>query len=917
MRARSVFPLLFSFCLVLLLASALLWGVNASPPGVAAEGLAWTDLGGPAGGPAQAVAFNPAYPADQTVFAGGGRTSGIDSMEGFGLFRSTDGGATWADRGGSANLALMDVDFSPNWTADGYALAGFWNGVWSTSDHGVSWQKLSDVYESRPPTHVAAVAVGRTVTGTHTLLAGGPYGGVYRSADEGVTWTWNGDLSAINRLRFHPSVSDLALAAADNGLWRSTDGGSHWTRVMTTSRVSDLALASDGSATALSGGLAWRSTDDGQTWQPLTTTPIERLFTLGLSADGAGLFGAADKHLYRYDATAGEFVTVTTQPPLSHILRIAPSPTYGSDQTLLVGTEDGVWRSTDGGQTFVRSAGFVPLPVRSLAAAGGSLTGDLYAGTEYGIWRRSGSTWEPLNAGFPMGYIPIVGRVALSPGYADDQTIFITAGSYVGLGSAVYRSIDRGLTWERLEQSGREYIEQLAISPAFAADHRLYMVANQNVEGSADSGATWVASSFWDWEHRARRVALSPAFDEDHTLVVAGSGIYRSTDAGVTWSAAANPPPLSPSEGTGWQPGQLFWSTSGRLYLSIGAAEEAAPYRYHTQLWVSTDKGQTWSRINNAPDRPLAGLAVGRSTLGGSNETIYLSTYESGANDEYPLAPDLFISRDSGATWLNLGAAPSGGATLLAPVDAADRVWAGSRGVWLLEAGQMPTATPDPVTELLRNRSFEYQDVWRIPETAYPAGYSQEQHFAGYWSMRSGIVDPAANVRSYSDFSQDLNLPISHTITLSLHRWPSNGAAPAAAASAAVALPEAATLEDFYHLVDATGNDLQYVLLIERAGQPTSKITYLYTGLDNQQTWTEQTFDLTHFAGQSVRLQFGTFNNGSGPLAVQYFDALSVQAAAPAAPTPTPTVTPPSGPFKDWLPDIRKGNASIPPTPKP
>jgi hypothetical protein len=132
-------------------------------------------------------------------------------------------------------------------------------------------------------------------------------------------------------------------------------------------------------------------------------------------------------------------------------------------------------------------------------------------------------------------------------------------------------------------------------------------------------------------------------------------------------------------------------------------------------------------------------------------------------------------STDAGATWQNLGAIPNGAAAL-ATSTAADTLWAGNRGIWEFAAGPAPTATPNPLQDLLANRSFEYEAAWRIPDTAYDAAYSQEQHFAGAWSMRTGIADPADNVRSYSDFSQDVTLPRSSTVTLRLQRWTQAGA---------------------------------------------------------------------------------------------------------------------------------------------
>jgi photosystem II stability/assembly factor-like uncharacterized protein len=142
----------------------------------------------------------------------------------------------------------------------------------------------------------------------------------------------------VRRLAFDPAQPAVALAAASDGLWRSTDGGLSWTQATTVTQIFDLAFAADGSAayaTFLS--RLWRSTDTGLTWQPFTSLTADYLDAIGLSADGAGLFVAQRGNLYRYAAAAGEFVTVTTDLNTSYILRLAPSPTYASDQTLLVG----------------------------------------------------------------------------------------------------------------------------------------------------------------------------------------------------------------------------------------------------------------------------------------------------------------------------------------------------------------------------------------------------------------------------------------------------------------------------------------------------------------------------------------------------------------------------------------------------
>ena len=208
----------------------------------------------------------------------------------------------------------------------------------------------------------------------------------------------------------------------------------------------------------------------------------------------------------------------------------------------------------------------------------------------------------------------------------------------MGLGSSVYRSTDRGATWQRMAST--EYIDQLAFSPVYAQDRRLYMVSVQSISSSADGGLTWVKQPFWDFTNTARSLARSPDFAADQTLVAAGSGVYRSTDGGASWAAAASPPATGLVEGKEWRLGRLHWGRSGKLYLPVFGTETAAPYTSHTQLWVSADKGQTWSRLAAAPDLPLAGLATGPTALG-SGEAIYLSVFGT-ENDERMIAPDLY-----------------------------------------------------------------------------------------------------------------------------------------------------------------------------------------------------------------------------------------------------------------------------------
>ena len=99
---------------------------------------------------------------------------------------------------------------------------------------------------------------------------------------------------------------------------------------------------------------------------------------------------------------------------------------------------------------------------------------------------------------------------------------------------------------------------------------------------------------------------------------------------------------------------------------------------------------------------------------------------------------------------------------------------------------------------------------------------------------------------------------------------------------------------------------------------PAGAIHFLYAGLADDQQWVSEEFDLAAYRGQTVRLQFGTFNNGVGPLAAQFFDNMHVQVCNAALPTPaaTPTTGATATPVSQtWLPVILRsgGSGTIPP----
>jgi hypothetical protein len=179
-----------------------------------------------------------------------------------------------------------------------------------------------------------------------------------------------------------------------------------------------------------------------------------------------------------------------------------------------------------------------------------------------------------------------------------------------------------------------------------------------------------------------------------------------------------------------------------------------------------------------------------------------------------------------------------------------------------------PTTTPAPCQELIINNNFEGSSGWEILNTHYPAGYSNAQYHSAFRSMRTGITDSAHNTFSYSDFRQWVNVPSNaHHVTLSMWLYPSSGE------STLGDLPEPTRTQYFGD--EVLHSDTQYVLILDRYQNWIGTLVWMRS---NSNVWTNMQFDLSNYAGWTIILQWGTFNNGSGGITSMYVDDVNLQA---------------------------------------
>jgi hypothetical protein len=168
---------------------------------------------------------------------------------------------------------------------------------------------------------------------------------------------------------------------------------------------------------------------------------------------------------------------------------------------------------------------------------------------------------------------------------------------------------------------------------------------------------------------------------------------------------------------------------------------------------------------------------------------------------------------------------------------------------------------PEPCTEGLANGGFEDDADWEIPSTGYPAGYTTVITHSGGRSMRVGIVQPTDNRPSYSSARQLVTIP-ADVISATLRFW----LYPVSGEPAALDFPVGPPV--------AVSGDAQYVLVLDEHDQQVD--TLLWQRTDDRQ-WTFHQFDLMYYAGQTVKLHFGVYNDGGGGVTRMYLDDVSLE----------------------------------------
>jgi photosystem II stability/assembly factor-like uncharacterized protein len=483
-------------------------------------------------------------------------------------------------------------------------------------------------------------AIAIDPTDSSHVLVGAANGGVWESRDRGNSWSPRTDFAAtltVGALAFDPGNPRIVYCGTGEGNWwswlgdgilRSVDGGTNWAPLAVApfegQGFYDLLVDPDDGQhllAATTGGL-YISTDAGQNWtqsRGAATWSLARgrvrSTTEYLAACSDGVWSSAD------GGATWSTVALPNPPAFYDRLAVAIAPSNNATAY--------VWASGDGSAHLWRrsQSSWTTQAVPPDAAIGQAWydwflavapdrDGQVYCGAiDVHRGDLTGTTWTWTNISSkttPNGSIhPDQHAIAFDPRAIDTV--------YVGNDGGLYRSADRGATWQQLN-NGLVISEMEYLAQNFGTSRWL-------MGGTQDNGTDrWAGSSVWDHiadgdggDCGVNRIAPTTVF---HTYY--GMSLERSTSSGdfETWTWIA--PPVPADEGSLFYPPFECSMSSGD---TIGMGGDA--------LYVSRNSGTDWTRL------AFPGVSRSSAIYIPNADTVYVGVTDGG----------VFRARWNGTSW--------------------------------------------------------------------------------------------------------------------------------------------------------------------------------------------------------------------------------------------------------------------------
>ncbi len=570
-------------------------------------------------------------------------------------------------------------------------------GVWRTTDAGRTWQPL---FDSQPTGSIGALAVAPS--NPDVLYVGSGEGlqrpdlsvgdGIYKSTDGGQTWTHMGlsDAQQIGAIIVDPRDADRLFVAAlghpyganaERGVYRSTDGGRTWEKVLyKDENTGAIALAFDPrNARTLYADLwaarqgpwengAWqgpgsglyKSADGGTTWRQLTKglpTFEQGLGRIGFGiapSDPARIYALVDAPqlggVYCSDDAGDSWERVSTdRRPWSRGSDFAEIDVDPKNKDIVYSANIATYRSTDGGKTWT--------------AWKGAPGGDDYHTT----WINPDDPQIILLASDQGAVVTVNGGETWSSWYnqptaqfyhviTDNQYPYWVYGGQQESGSAgvASRGDNGAITFRDWRTVGLEeygYAAPDPLNPNYIYGGKLTRFDKRT--GQVQNIAPEAVRSGKYRFLRTAPVIFSPV--DPHILYYAGNVLFKTADGGMSWQIISpdlsrEHPDVPESIGVYRTPDLAKMARRGVIYTVAPSPKDINTIWAGTDdglIHVTRDGGRTWQDVT--PPAVTAWSKV--SIMDASHfdaQTAYAAVNRFRLDD---LHPHIYRTRDGGHTW--------------------------------------------------------------------------------------------------------------------------------------------------------------------------------------------------------------------------------------------------------------------------
>jgi len=451
------------------------------------------------------------------------------------------------------------------------------------------------------------------------------------AAASDLAWTRSGpEGGEVRTLAVHPFDESVVFAGTIDGVYRSDDGGSTWSRKSDGigSRIVQ-AIVINPHRTDEMFVLVWddhglfKSVDGGETWLPLGFGEGRDFRILRYSPTPFVLYGIEEYDLFISVDSGQTWVKEYIDTGFDQIHDLAVHPIHPQYMAVATSTSSGgIVMSEDGGRSW-RKCGTPPISVYDVAFD--PVDPDIVYVPEMDLLYRSNDgcrTWDSIEqAGMSQ-----FGFLVVDP--SRPNTL------YHGNSNGVIVSSNGGNDWRRFGPNADPLsCRDIAITPSnpdvlFLAAEA--MDERRGVFYSGDGGLAWKIGGTALFANSVKSIELNPA---DPTIAYAGAnngysgnGVFKTWDSGNTWSL------LEGTEGAG-------------PFVAVDPISPEIVYTATADWGIlkSTDAGQTWSEVwSGLLERRFGGIEVDHHQPG----TLFVAFAEDGY--------DAFRSDDGGTTWSQL-----------------------------------------------------------------------------------------------------------------------------------------------------------------------------------------------------------------------------------------------------------------------